>query len=372
VTGAQNRSTGRQWGFSDNKAFAEDRDVEPNDYRGADIWSDDVVHSGSSRPNKDAKYTKALGVKRIRIVLPYDLVTTARESAATSMYCKAYQRIRDWIIKRNADSEKKEIIVAFERRWRQGAVETVAQLPDPNDKDVVPENNASHIPTYREGVSEFISKFPVVHYYTSWNEPNLNGYQPTASRPRVAGLYYVVANRLCNRIKGANCTVLAGELIDYPSFTSSYSSSTSVGSAARRRFWAFHPYSAIEKSAYGQNSKVRKFLAHADVVASKGVWITEVGAWRYHDQEYTDAQQNQQLEDLHAFVGNHPKIKRVYYYQWVDAPQPVTGIENDTSLTDPHHISSMSYCDLRPVYWTLKQIIGAGKPAPEPRAGEQC
>jgi hypothetical protein len=224
VIGAKRTNEAPGWGLSDSKAFTP---LDGDTMVGRNIWSDPV----------DKQYIDALKMKRVRIVLPYDIVSDGLDAGRDTEACWLLHRVARWI--QDRETAGQQVFVSFEHRqvpgWvgdnpqtavREGKAlyATEAQLPEVrtglND---VSANDEAKLDSYSEAVSEFMAQFPVVRYYSAWNEPNFSTNQPTSDRPGMAAKYWVELNKLCKAGKGSKCTVAAGEFIDVQSLEASRS-----------------------------------------------------------------------------------------------------------------------------------------------------
>ena len=81
----------------------------------------------------------------------------------------------------------------------------------------------------------FRHRYPWVKTFAAWNEVNHCG-EPTCHRAGMVVRYYRAMRRLCPR-----CTVLAGELLDFPNMTSWVKSFQRI-LGAQPKYWGLHNY----------------------------------------------------------------------------------------------------------------------------------
>lgn len=91
------------------------------------------------------------------------------------------------------------ILVSF------GAASADNSNSPPDPPEVVP---------YKTATRAFRAKYPYVHWYTAWNEPN-NRTQSTFDEPFRAGRFFRNLNWQCDTDPGAQCEVAAGDFADY-------------------------------------------------------------------------------------------------------------------------------------------------------------
>jgi hypothetical protein len=228
------------------------------------------------------------------------------------------------------------------------------------------------VASYTTAVTDFISKFPGVGYYTPWNEPNRINDQPTGSTTAVSGLeqynaatssysvvsnsagytgaqmagqYYVALISLCGNTAQTKCHVAAGDFLDSDmgnatssSYGQTYYAQYKAEIGGPPPEWAWHVYSdaqattsCAETSAGTADrwKRLRAFLTatqRTDGASSPPVWITETGPFAYDPSasppiHNSEAQQAQILREI---LGDMPsissRITRVYDYGWTGIP----------------------------------------------------
>gem|GEM_PF-6572108 len=246
-----------------------------------------------------------LGITRVRLVIPFDLMTQAGRVRAGNFHCDDFQNVYDWIVRQV--QAQREVLISFERaRNKFGA-------------DVAPT-----VAVYRDAVRAFLDKFPVVKLYTAWNEPNYTA-QPVRN-PARAGQFWRALNGLCvSTTANRGCKVGAGDFSDVVSadgtrgLVASYLNDYYAAMGARRpAFWAVHAYQAIVRSRY---ARLQRFFDWGPVKRTGAVWITEAGAYRYRRTPATvpesdGAAQLKAFFDSDVYTHNLSNIKRFYYFEW--------------------------------------------------------
>jgi len=280
VSGPKVPSSPRRYGLSDQNGFP-----------GEDTFA-----------NADAA---GLGITRVRLVIPFDLMTQAGRVRAGNFHCDDFQNVYDWIVRQV--QAQREVLISFERaRNKFGA-------------DVAPT-----VAVYRDAVRAFLDKFPVVKLYTAWNEPNYTA-QPVRN-PARAGQFWRALNGLCvSTTANRGCKVGAGDFSDVVSadgtrgLVASYLNDYYAAMGARRpAFWAVHAYQAIVRSRY---ARLQRFFDWGPVKRTGAVWITEAGAYRYRRTPATvpesdGAAQLKAFFDSDVYTHNLSNIKRFYYFEW--------------------------------------------------------
>lgn len=176
--------------------------------------------------------------------------------------------------------------------------------PDQLDGDNVP-----NLKRYAYWVRRLIARFPAVHTYTAWNEPDWR-YRPALARhPALAASYFNWLSAHCPR-----CAVVAGDFSDAPAnqlrgYVRSYARDLRHKPAA----WAVHNYRDIRSHS---TAVLRMMLQ----VTRGPIWLTEVGGvearghWPYSNQSAAAAGRDEAF--LYSLPKRFPRIARIYHYQW--------------------------------------------------------
>jgi hypothetical protein len=222
----------------------------------------------------------ALGIRNVRLIVPYDLVLVGGVQLAY---------IDNWV--RLARERGLNVLVSFgfssRRRLRW------------------------HLPSVREysaRVREFMTRYPSIHEYTTWNEANHKRVQPTGLHPERTALLYRALRRLC---KLPDCTALAADIL----LTGSPRTWRWIRSFKRRagrgpHIWGIHNYPDANRIS---SARTRRFLR----TVRGEVWFTETGGivhfGRFKRNERRAARAVHQVFGLAALS---PRVKRIYLYSW--------------------------------------------------------
>jgi hypothetical protein len=278
---------------------------------------------------------RALGVRSARLVIPWNEVY------------ENPQRVDEWLAAAAAAGVRPH--VAFEHA--RGTLCPLAPC------SLVP------VSEYAAAFEAFRARWPWVTTFTPWNEANHSS-QPTAGRPDRAARYYEVVAARC-----LGCTVIAADVLDQGGVTD-WVGTFRAHAEGNPRLWGLHNYSDVNRQ---RDTGTRAML---DAVPGT-VWLTETGGvvefhasdgreiWPYDEVRAADA-----LRYLFGLVEDHPRITRVYVYQW----RKSNGFDRfDAGLIGPG--------GPRPAYSVLhERLAGSGAPSgspPEPggdggRAGDDA
>lgn len=327
----------------------------------------------------------ALRASRIRVIVPYNLVTRAAINKQGSSPCEDFQKVKNWIALNT--SRNKDILVSFEvARNRQSDVDS---------------NGPSSV-TYRKAVEEFMKMFPHVPFYTAWNEPN-DSRQPyrkvsrddslTAAHARAAGRRWADLNTLCKQ-QTYDCVAIAGDFADGRSLPNLYIDNYFKGMGGKSpRIWAIHTYGAIRcgttRCSGGNYRKRFRNFVTSSPVKGKNVWITEAGSYfsdntdddgdaisnepEDHDGSgnyFGSEEQRARLQEFiesSAFQDLKDHIKRFYYFKAYGETQPQVDAGNgqtkrqyvtdDWGLLDNYPGSAR-----RPIYCYYRGLIAPNYP----------
>jgi Glycosyl hydrolase catalytic core len=192
----------------------------------------------------------------------------------------------------------------------------------------------SQVPTvrqYERAVSVFIHRFPSVHRYTAWNEPDWP-HRRLARRPRLAAEYFNALSSRCRR-----CLVLAGDVFLPAKRLRPWLRAYVKALGRRPRGWALHNYHDVRDHSAAQ---LRVMLA----LTRGPIWLDETGGvltrghWR--SESATKAAADERY--LFSLPRRFRRISRIYHYQW----QAVSTAGWDSALLSPQGTP-------RPAYWVL-------------------
>ena len=215
----------------------------------------------------------ALGVKHMRIVVPYD---TTSDRAALDRYVPVFEQAR---------ARGVRVLVAFNHSARRaGRLPSVAE--------------------YSRHLRAFRARFPWVKEITVWNEAN-HVTQPTYRNPRRAAEYYNAARAACR-----GCTIVAADVLD----------SRNLGSwiktfrryARSPKIWGLHNYRDVHRLRDTSIEAMRRATGRRGQV-----WLTETGGIVRFAQSIPYDERRAARATAHVLkVAARRKVARVYLYQW--------------------------------------------------------
>jgi hypothetical protein len=157
------------------------------------------------------------------------------------------------------------------------------------------------------------ARYPWVTDYEVWNEENLCG-EPTCHHPGRAARFYNAARKICR-----DCRIVGADLLDL----------ATVGDWVRRfrrvakgpLIWGLHNY--IDANRFSTHATTR-FLK----LTRGRVWFTETGGLvkrKNHSRiRFPQGVRHARKATQWVFklAALSPRVKRVYFYQWMPAPDP--------------------------------------------------
>jgi hypothetical protein len=211
-------------------------------------------------------------------------------------------------------------------------------------------------------VAEFRERFPWVHQFSTWNEANHGGVQPTGRHPRRAAVFYRALRRQC-----LDCTVIAVEVL----LTHSWRTWRWIRRFRERagpgpHIFGLHNYPDVTRL---RNLNTRLFLRRVPGVE---VWLTETGGivrfgkhWRYSEARAALA-----VRQVFKLAEAFPRVTRMYLYNW----RADGNLRWDSGLISSAGLERRGYYELldglaldrfRP-FQPLKPIVGQPLPDPAP------
>ena len=227
----------------------------------------------------DARF-HSTGIRNARLIVPYDLVRAGG----------FWLDVTDaWLDRARRDGI--EPLVSFSHSFVRGRR---LRLPS--------------VPEYAARVAEFRARYPWVHEFSTWNEANHKGTQPTGRHPRRAAVFYRALRKQC-----PDCRVVAVEVL----LTHSWKTWRWIRRFRERagpgpHVFGVHNYPDVTRL---RNLNTRLFLRR---VPRSEVWLTETGGvvrfgkrWRY-----SEARAGRAVRHVFKLATAFPRVKRVYLYNW--------------------------------------------------------
>jgi hypothetical protein len=231
---------------------------------------------------------QALKIKRVRAVVPYDLIKKGGKNLAVQ---DAYFA--------EAHKQGKDIRVAWYRTSSCSAKCAARRLPSVSE--------------FRNDFRAFRKRYPYIKKFSTWNEANYPLAQPTGRNPKRAAQFYNVMRKDCS---GGRCQVLAGDV--------RANSSKKYGSTWIKTFrkyaikgglsWGLIAYPDTAKSS---NKYTKLFLKDT---GRGNVYVTEVGALNTFGRFLPKASLTRQDRAMKYMMTRYWKtssrIKEMYVYNW--------------------------------------------------------
>jgi hypothetical protein len=200
------------------------------------------------------------------------------------------------------------------------------------------------VPQYRKAFTDLRKRYPFLTEFAAWNEMNYPG-QPSFRNPRRVAQFYKLMRGQC-----ASCTILPGSLLDNPNmvpWAKRLNRQIIKQGQPAPKIWGLHNYSDVNRLSDRSTAKLLKAIPGQ-------VWLTETGgvvrATSKTARKYPQGAPyagRVATYILKTMVARHPRIKRVYFYEW-KAP---AGTSWDSGLVSPAG-------DARPAYNVVKSYIG--------------
>jgi hypothetical protein len=252
--------------------------------------------SDSDAPTVLEPHWASLNLTRARIVVPYDVATTA--GAAGIARRENFERYRA-----NAAASGVSLLVVFAHSQDQPV--PVAPSAD----------------QFAAGFAAFRASYPELTTFAAWNEPNNRdtGEYALGSQPQLAAEYWLRAQALC-----PTCTIAAGDFAGIPgddAYVDAYQAHLAAA-GADPAVWAFHAHSDVNRYQVLGVSDARVSRYYLSKLqgrwAGARIWIDEVGA-RFRDASglvWGDASQRDATSLLLGLAALDPRIEAIYYYNF--------------------------------------------------------
>ena len=234
----------------------------------------------------------ALGLKKARIVVPYDTIDNQDwELGVTDNWLAA------------AQAAGVEPLVTFSHSWR-----TPKHLPS--------------VRQFRRIFRQFRARYPHVRVYTPWNEANHSS-QPTARSPRRAAQYYNEVRRYCR-----GCRIVAADVLDQRNLAK-WIRTFRRYAKGKPRLWGLHNYVDANRRVPLKRSSTAKFL---NLVPGE-VWLTEAGGIvQFLSYKYDERRAARATARTFQLARMSKRIKRLYLYHWqadaIENPRWDSGLLN--------------------------------------------
>jgi len=254
---------------------------------------------------------QATGVDRVRVVMPWDDVTSPGPR----------RKVQDHYL-RQARRNGKEVLVSFYRSYREPrALPSAAR--------------------FRSAVRRFRARHPWVRHFSVWTEPN-SSVQPTSRSPERTAAYYRVLRDEC---AGGECVVTTGDFrLDGSRASSRWLERFTRAIGPGPHIWGLSSFEDVERRS---TALTRAFLAR-----TRGpVWVAETGAV-YRNASFPRPDPARQRRQMAFLVTRYPaasrRIERMYVYHWRSTGP---GESFDSGLLGANG-------SLRPAYWEFTRGIG--------------
>jgi hypothetical protein len=277
----------------------------------------------------DARFGE-LGIKRARLAVAWDVMTTPRQVAELDRWMDAAQAL--------------------------GVEPLLSFMHSRNKRRQVP----SPLRLQRE-FRRLRDRYPWATTFATWNEANHCG-EPLCHRPKLAAAFYRVLRREC-----PTCTILAPEVLDTPNMRS-WVQAFSRELGFMPQLWGLHNY--VEANRF----KMRRLRELLRITRGASVWLTETGGLVRRDNGSTTVipEGVRHAGDVTRYIFDrivplNPRVRRVYIYHWNSVSAKDTW---DSGLVSPSgHERSALYVLSRVLHFGLRPLaIIRSAPAPAPAA----
>lgn len=258
--------------------------------------------SDSDAPTVAEPWWDGLGIRRARIVVPYDVASTT--GAAGTRRREGLEAYRA-----NAAAKGVDLLVVLAPSADLRESGTNAALAPDAD-------------TFAAAFAAFLERYPDLRTIAPWNEPNNREarHYPLGGDPRLAADYWLRANALL----AGEGTLVAGDFAGIAGddhYVSAYQRRLKKAGATPA-VWAFHAHGDVNE--FQESGSTRARIARWYLSTLRGrwadcrVWIDEIGA-RYRDACGTiwgDASQAEATRFLLGLATLDRRIEAIYYYNY--------------------------------------------------------
>lgn len=246
------------------------------------------------------RWWDGLSVKRVRVVLPYDV---------------ALESVGDAGARRREEFDQLRASAAA-----KGVVLTVSFAASADNRAPSGDALAPTAQQFAEGFAAFRNAYPDITEISPWNEPNNPDGRtyPLAADPALAAQFFLIVQSQC-----PTCTVIAGDFAGIAGDDAYFDAYAAALGGAIPAVWAFHDHGDVNsfQTPNGPDSArvARYYLSKLQgPYANARIWINEVGA-RYRDasgQLWGDDSQAVATQFLLGLATLDPRIDRIYYYNF--------------------------------------------------------
>ncbi|MBI5104271.1 MAG: hypothetical protein HZB46_04665, partial [Solirubrobacterales bacterium] len=252
----------------------------------------------------------ALGVRHVRLVVPWDAARTER--AALDLYVK------------NATVFGADVHVAFEHARDDRCPGSPCTLPS--------------VAEYGDAVAAFRARYPQVTTFTAWNEAN-HVTQPTRTAPAQAARYFAALRARC-----AGCTVVAGDVLAGQPGLGAWLDAFRAEAGPGPLLWGVHDYGDANR---GGSDELDAFLGMVD----GEVWITETGGivrFATEDGRVTMPYDEGRAAQAVAYAldladARAPRVTRAYLHSFTGGGRMDTGLVGTDGRTRPGYDALLAH-----------------------------
>jgi hypothetical protein len=241
---------------------------------------DVTVGIGEPSPDlfEDPRFEET-GIKHARLIVPFDLVRAGGWALAVTDL---------WLHRARRDGV--EPLVSFSHSFTK---RRRMRLPS--------------VRHYVARVAEFRARYPWVREFSTWNEANHPGTQPTGRHPRRTATFYRALRRMCT-----GCTVVAVEVL----LTHSWRTWRWIRRFRERagpgpHIFGIHNYPDVNRE---RSLNTRLFLRR---VPRAEVWLTETGGVvRFGRWKHDETRAARAVRHAFRMASVLPRVTRMYLYNW--------------------------------------------------------
>ena len=265
---------------------------------------------------------QSLKLKRMRYIVPWDVLKNDAQAAGAAQYLTA------------AQANKQDVLLTFTARsgcYVDGKYSRSKACRAPSSS------------AYKREFQKFRRLYPWIKSYSVWNEIN-HVSQPTSKSPKRAAGYY---NAVRNSCKG-RCKLMAADVLDQTNMVT-YLRQFLRRAKGNPRLWGLHNYKDVNRK---RSTGLRGILR----TVPGEVWLTETGGIVKQQPQFKFSPRRAATATRYMFKladrydqrrqGNRSKMTRLYVYRWFGEP---AASRFDAGLTDENG-------EPRPAYATFARF----------------